>query len=104
MLLMMHLCFVALFLLLAVVFLQGKGSWLIAGYNTASPEEKARIDEKKLCRYMGRLMLALAGCWLLLAASEVFYITALLWVGIGLFLVVIVGGLIFLNTGGRIDR
>lgn len=66
MLLMMHLCFVALFLLLAVVFLRGKGSWLIAGYNTASPEEKARIDEKKLCRYMGRLMLALAAagcCW-----------------------------------------
>lgn len=61
MLLMMHLCFVALFLLLAVVFLRGKGSWLIAGYSTASPEEKARIDEKKLCRYMGRLMLALAG-------------------------------------------
>lgn len=48
--------------------------------------------------------LCFVALFLLLAASEVFHITALLWVGIGLFLVVIVGGLIFLNTGGRIDR
>lgn len=104
MLLIIHLCFVALFLILAVVFLRGKGAFLIAGYNTASPEEKARIDETKLCRYMGRMMLALAACWLVIAGSELFHTMVLLWVGLGLFLAVVVGGLIFLNTGGRIDR
>ncbi|MDD7794361.1 DUF3784 domain-containing protein [Clostridium sp. 'White wine YQ'] len=44
---------VALFLVLTITFLSGKGGFLIAGYNTASKEEKAKYDEKKLCRVMG---------------------------------------------------
>lgn len=42
-----------IFAVLSIVFLLGKGSFLIAGYNTASKEEKQRYDEKKLCRLMG---------------------------------------------------
>ncbi len=38
------------FLIMALVFFLGKGSGLIAGYNTASDEEKAKYDEKKLNR------------------------------------------------------
>ena len=104
MLLAIHLGIVALFLVLGIVFLKGKGAFLIAGYNTASPEEKARIDEKKLCRYMGRMMLALAACWLVLASSEIFQTMVLFWVGFALFFVVIIVGIILLNTGGRIQR
>ena len=44
---------VALFLILTIIFLSGKGGFFIAGYNTASKEEKAKYDEKKLCRVMG---------------------------------------------------
>src|SRR5699024_2367761 len=33
--------------------LMGKGSFLIAGYNTASEKEKAKYNEKKLCRIVG---------------------------------------------------
>ena len=39
--------------ILTVVLLMGKGSFLIAGYNTSSKEEKQEYDEKKLCRTMG---------------------------------------------------
>ncbi len=39
-----------IFVLLGVLFLLGKGSFLIAGYNTASKEEKAKYDEKRLTR------------------------------------------------------
>ena len=35
-----------LFIVLGIVFASGKGANLIAGYNTASPEEKANTDEK----------------------------------------------------------
>lgn len=38
------------FLIMALVFFLGKGRGLIAGYNTASDEEKAKYDEKKLNR------------------------------------------------------
>ena len=38
---------------LSIILLSGRGSFLIAGYNTADKEEKAKYDEKKLCRVMG---------------------------------------------------
>ena len=44
---------ILLFIIMGVFLLQGKGSWPIAGYNTASKEEKARYDQRKLCRAMG---------------------------------------------------
>ena len=39
--------------LLSVYLLSGRGSFLIAGYNTSSKEEKAKYDEKKLCYTVG---------------------------------------------------
>lgn len=41
-----------IFLIMAIFMFWGKGSWLIAGYNTASAKEKEQYDEKKLCRTM----------------------------------------------------
>lgn len=41
------------FLVLSVVFFCGKGSVLISGYNTLSPDEKEKYDEKKLCKAVG---------------------------------------------------
>jgi len=43
----------ALLIIPAVLLLSGRGVFLIAGYNTASPEKKATYDEKKLCRVTG---------------------------------------------------
>lgn len=43
--------FIALLVILGIVFSKGKGSSLIAGYNTAGPEEKKKYDEKALCRF-----------------------------------------------------
>ena len=39
--------------ILSIVFCLGRGSGLIAGYNTSSKKEKEKYDEKKLCRIMG---------------------------------------------------
>lgn len=43
----------ALFAIVSIVLLSGHGANLIAGYNTAGPEEKARYDTGKLCRVVG---------------------------------------------------
>ena len=45
--------------IMSVILLMGKGSGLIAGYNTASAEKKSKYDEKKLCRTMGGGLLIL---------------------------------------------
>ena len=48
--------FILLFVLSAVL-LTGRGSFLIAGYNTSSPEEKEKYNAQKLCRTAGVSML-----------------------------------------------
>lgn len=37
----------------SIALLRGKGAWLIAGYNTANDKEKAKYNEKRLCRVTG---------------------------------------------------
>lgn len=50
----------AVFLIVSVMLFSGKGSWLIAGYNTSPKEEKEKYDEKKLCRTMGSMCAIIA--------------------------------------------
>ena len=50
-----------LFLVLAIVFLMGKGDKLIAGYNTASEEERAKVNIKRLRVLMAILSVITAG-------------------------------------------
>ena len=102
--LIIHGILVGLFLLLGIVFFNGKGSFLIAGYNTASKAEREKIDEKKLCGYMGKLMFAFAGCFLILMASDILGEMWLLWLGLALFFGVGIGGVIYINTGSRLKR
>ena len=97
MLLVIRLLVAASFLVLSVVFSRGKGTSLIAGYNTASPEEKAKYNEQKLCKAMSRLMLALALCWMVIALSELCQIILLHWIGLVLFVAVAVAGSIYID-------
>ena len=56
--------------LISIVQLTGRGAGLIAGYNTASKEEKSKYDEKKLCKITGIGMSVIAALVLILAIGE----------------------------------
>lgn len=58
-----------LFGALAVAFFTGHGGFLVAGYNTASEEEKAQYDLKKLLKVMG---------WGMVYFSVMFFVMAIL--------------------------
>lgn len=58
---------------LAVVFFTGRGSFLLAGYNTASDEDKKQYDEKKLCKLAGWVMLYTAVMFLVLGIGAYFF-------------------------------
>ncbi len=104
MLLVIHGAVTGSLVILGIIFLKGKGSSLIAGYNTASRAEKEKIDEKKLCRYVGKLMFALAGCFFIMMLSDIFHKMWILWLGLGLVFMVSIGGIIYINTGDRIKK
>ena len=104
MLLAVFLVITGLFVVLGIIFASGKGANLIAGYNTASREEKAQTNEKKLLKAMSVLMFVLAGCFLVSASSEIFHVKSLIWIGQALFVAAIITGLIYLNTGNRFRK
>ncbi len=104
MLFIVHLICVVVFVLLGIAFWNGKGAFLIAGYNTSSREEKEKTDEKKLCRFMGKFMFVLAAGWLIVASGEIFKSMALLWIGLGFFMVIMIAGIVYANTGNRFKR
>ena len=104
MLLAVFFAIAVLFVVLGIIFASGKGADLIAGYNTASLEEKKKTDEKKLLKAMSVFMFVLAGCFLVLALSKVFNVKSLIWIGQALFAVSMVAGLIYMNTGDRFRK
>ena len=93
-----------IFITLGILFLCGKGSFLIAGYNTASKVERAMYDEKALCRAMGWMMFALVVCWFIVALNFLLESMVFLWIGLLLFFVVCIFGIVYMNTSKKIKR
>ena len=91
-------------IIVGIVLCCGKGAILIAGYNTASPKEKATYNEKALCRATGVLVLAIVGSVELLFLGAILGMAALKWSGGVLIAVSTVFGVIYINTSKRFKR
>ena len=60
----------ALLLVMGIIVLIGKGDNLIAGYNTASKEEKSHYNIKRLRGLIGGFLIVLAPMMLLMLREE----------------------------------
>lgn len=84
-----------------IVFIKGRGSSLIAGFNTKSTEEQNEYDIDALCKFMGKMMFSLCFSmlfWVLSVAYELDWLFAL---GLVLFIGIIVFTIYYVNTGNR---
>lgn len=93
-----------LFVVFGIILSLGHGANLLAGYNTMPKEQKERYDAPALCRFMGKIMFALAACMLVMALAGPLALTALLYIGLGLFFAVIIFTLVYANTGSRFQK
>jgi O-antigen/teichoic acid export membrane protein len=81
-------------------------SGLIAGYNTAPAEERAKYDEGALTRFVGAMLILasvvlLAGGLLPHVPGAPDYVTGVSW---ALFTAVVIGGVVYMNTGERFKQ
>ena len=88
----------AVFVILTIALLSGHGSKFISGYNTASKEEKARYDEKKLCRVYRIGMGVIAILLLITGLFEVFLPSSFVYVLLVLIVIDVVIIIILSNT------
>jgi len=95
---------ILLFLGLSLYLLQGKGGFLIAGYNTMSAEEKADIDEEALCVFMGKMMIAITVCFIISLIGEIVNIDPLIYAGYLLTIPILIFMIIYTNGYQRFKK
>lgn len=93
-----------LFLLLGLFLSKGKGAFLLAGYNTLPPKEKAKYDELAVCLFMSKVMYGLSFSLFLWGLSALFEITILFIIGSALFVSIVIFTLVYVNTGERFKK
>lgn len=87
-----------LLFVVSIVLLSGKGSFLIAGYNTAPAEEKAKYDEKKLCRIMGAGLLLVSIIIVVMGLFAEVLPESTAYIGGGIILLDVIVMLVLANT------
>lgn len=90
-------------LLTGLIVRFAKASGLIAGFNTMPKEEKAKYDEEAMTRFVGNLLMASSVVILLPLAFLSFTEDPERLIGgsWALFVAIIVGGVVYANTGNR---
>lgn len=89
---------------LSLFLLQGKGAFLIAGYNTMSKEEQQKYDVKALCRFVGRLLMAIMLCTIITLTGAYLSVLWLIFVGMIAVVAIITVAVIYANTGRRFQK
>ena len=88
----------AILVIMGIVVIIGKGDNLIAGYNIASKEEKAKYDIKRLRGLIGGLLIALAPMTFMLLGEDTMTAT---WSFVGLTFVACIVVVVLANTWAK---
>src|SRR5699024_6048831 len=91
-------------LVLAVLFMNVKASFLIAGYNTMSAAQRIQYDIVALPKFLGKIMFAISGSLLLLVLGVIFNSNSLLAISTILLFALSLLALIRTTTGSRIKE
>ena len=91
-------------IIFGILLCSGKGVDMIAGFNTASSEERAKWDEKALCRGVGILLFVIVACCVLTTVGAILDVPVLEWGGLALCAVLTVGGLVYINKSKRFKK
>lgn len=92
------------FIIYGVILSKGKGASLLSGYNTMPLEKKAKVNEIALCKFMAKIMFALAFCVALFALSEWLERDLLFLIGLALFFIIIGFAITYANTSDRFKK
>ena len=88
-------------LIIAGLLLNGRAAFLISGYNMLSDADKAKYNEKALCRFVGGLILVVCFGIALYPAAEFLGIPSLSIIATAIVLITPIGAIVYLNTSKR---
>ena len=91
-----------LVVIISIILMTGRGSFLIAGYNTMSKAKKARYDAVALCKFVGKITLPIGLLLPLLLIEGIRDWYA--WVYTVIIVLLSIFAIVYANTGGRFRR
>jgi hypothetical protein len=91
-------------LIISVILLCGKGAFMIAGFNTMPKDEKEKYDIKKLCKFIGLMLLLIIFCSAGILAGTILTLGIVIIISTAVLLAAIVFTLIFANTKDRFKK
>jgi|SRR5699024_242344 len=101
----MGLLIVICFLVIWGTFLiNGKGTNLLAGYNTMSKEKKERYDNTAVAKLLGKVAYALAFSNLLWLIGDIYHIKWLVITGLSLLIIIIVSFIIYFKKSDNLKK
>ncbi|MFD1068005.1 DUF3784 domain-containing protein [Oceanobacillus locisalsi] len=95
---------IGLFIVTGIFLINGKGSFLISGYNMLPKEDKEQYDTVALCKFMGKMMFAISLSVLLWVLSDIYGRDWLFVLGMVLFVAIVIFMLVYMNTGNRFKK
>jgi len=88
-------------LIMAIFLLNGKGAFLIAGYNTMGKAEQEQYDKEALCRFMGKTLIVICICMVFIFIGVHLGIPWITYTGIVFTFVFALACAVYTNTGKR---
>lgn len=85
----------AVMLTLAIILLQGKGGFLIAGFNMLPRDQKEKVDWPHLCKFMGKILLGVFVAVALILARTITGIALLGTIGLSLLALLTMGAVVW---------
>ena len=96
--------FFAVVLITGILMLKGKGEAVIMWFITKPRYQKEQIDSLKLCKFIGKLVTAAAGCvllWIIGELTDIFMFTV---IGLVALIVIAIFGYFYTHTGNRFNK
>lgn len=93
-----------LLIAMSIALLMGKGTWLIAGYNTLDKEEKEQYDRIALCKFIGKYLLSIALLLPVIPVGGIFKIKWLTAVYVAYVLISTIIVIVYCDTGNRFKK
>lgn len=87
-----------IFAIFSIVLISGHGGSFIAGYNTASENEKRKYNEKRLCRTLGLGIAVIAILLLVMGLFENVLPAFFAYIAMAIILIVVVTIIALINT------
>ena len=93
-----------LLVVMSLILISGRGSSLIAGYNTSPVNEKEKYDDKALGKFIGKIIMPIGICVPVIAIGGIYEMT---WLPVAYGVLVIlltIFALVYCNTGNRFRK